>query len=77
MLWIIIEKISLQSKFDTKEDDTEESIEQVIDNDVGEELHLKKIAEQEDDQTVDADADDQPAEQSSRKFSPPLPQNII
>lgn len=49
----------------------------MIDNDVGEELHLKKIAEQEDDQTADADADDQPAEQSSRKFPSSPPQNII
>lgn len=53
-----------------QEEDTEESIEeQVIDNDEGEELHLKKLAELDSEgPTADADGDDQPAEKSSCEF---------
>lgn len=57
--------------FALKEDDDDASFEQVIDNDEGEELHLQKLAQQDEPSTA-TDEEDQPDEPSSRKYSNPL-----
>lgn len=57
--------------FVLKEDDDDTSFEQVIDNDEGEELHLQKLAQQDEPATA-TDEEDQPDEPSSRKYSYPI-----
>lgn len=54
--------------FFLKEDDDDASFEKVIDNDEGEELHLQKLAQQ-DEPAKATDEEEQPDEPSSRKYS--------